>query len=63
MHKQVNFYPAKASLTEAIETAKAKLPITDSNTLNAVLMTYHNTLLKVIKEGVGNEANETKTGK
>lgn len=40
-------FPTLGSLQEVVDFAESKLPITDKNDLFALLMTYHNTLLKV----------------
>lgn len=45
--KPMNLFPTMGSLREAVELAESKLPITDKNELVSLLMTYHNTLLKV----------------
>lgn len=42
----MNLFPTMDSLNEAIALAESKLPITDYNSLYAVLMVYHNTLIK-----------------
>jgi len=41
-------FPTAGSLKEVVETGFAILPITDPNALYALLMTYHNTLLKEV---------------
>lgn len=38
-------FPTMGSLEEVIDFAESKLPITNRNDINALLMTYHNTLL------------------
>ena len=40
-------FPTLGSLQEVVDFAESKLPITDKNELFSLLMTYHNTLLKV----------------
>jgi hypothetical protein len=42
-------FPTLGSLQECVELADSKLPITDKNELFSLLMTYHNTLLKLCK--------------
>lgn len=41
-------YPTHATLDEAVDVAKAQLPIEDPNQLVTVMMSYHNTLLQEI---------------
>jgi hypothetical protein len=43
----MGLFPTFGSLQEVIDFADSKLPITDKNDLFSLLMTYHNTLLKV----------------
>lgn len=45
-------YPEKDTLDEAAEFILDQLPITDPNEMYALLMTYHNTLLKETHHGV-----------
>lgn len=40
-------YPTMGSLQDVIDLADSKLPITNKNELFALLMIYHNTLLKL----------------
>lgn len=40
-------FPTLGSLNEVVELGESKLPIKDKNELFSLLMTYHNTLLKV----------------
>ncbi len=40
-------YPAMRSLQEVVDLADSKRPIITKNELFSILMTYHNTLLKV----------------
>lgn len=42
-------YPTMTSLQQVINYANSKLPITDKNTLLAVLSIYHNTLLDQVR--------------
>jgi hypothetical protein len=42
-------YPTLGSVQEVLDLADSKLPITSSNELKALLMTYHNTLLSQLK--------------
>jgi hypothetical protein len=44
----MGLFPTLGSLQEVTEYGESKLPITDKNELMSLLMTYHNTLLKVI---------------
>lgn len=37
------------SLQEVIDLAESRLPITNKNDLTAILATYHNTLLSILK--------------
>lgn len=39
-------FPTLDSLQDVLELAESKLPITDSNDLYVLFMTYHNTLIK-----------------
>lgn len=48
--KELSLFPAKDSLDEAVNYCNSKMPIQDSQTLFALLATYHNTLLNQIKE-------------
>ncbi|MCD1628490.1 hypothetical protein [Marinobacter shengliensis] len=41
-------YPEKDSLDEAAQFVLDQVPITDPNEAYALLMTYHNTLLKTV---------------
>lgn len=43
-------FPTLGSLREVIYLADSKLPITNRNELTSLLMIYHNTLLRVVKE-------------
>jgi hypothetical protein len=40
-------FPTLGTLNEVVELGESKLPISDKNELFSLLMTYHNTLLKV----------------
>ena len=40
-------FPTLGSLQDVVDFAESKLPIMDKNDLFSLLMTYHNTLLKV----------------
>lgn len=40
-------FPTLGSLNEVVELGESKLPIKDKNELFSLLMTYHNTLLKI----------------
>lgn len=43
-------FPTLGSLQEVVDLADSKLPINSKNELSSLLYTYHNTLLKVIKD-------------
>lgn len=43
-------YPTLGSLQEVIDMANSKIPIIHWNEVHSILMSYHNTLLKVIGE-------------
>jgi len=43
-------FDTASSLQDAANWAESHLPITSKNTLMSVLMVYHNTLLKTLKE-------------
>jgi hypothetical protein len=43
-------YPAMGTLREVVDYADSKVPGISKNEMFSVLMTYHNTLLKVIQE-------------
>jgi hypothetical protein len=43
-------FPTLGSLQEVVDFSESKLPITDKNELFSLLMTYHNTLLKQVKQ-------------
>jgi len=43
---RTTFYPTRSTRKEALEEAKAALPITDPNQLQALLETYVNSTLK-----------------
>ena len=45
-----SLYPTMLSITVCRDYLTTQLPITTANDLNTALMTYHNTLLKQIKE-------------
>ena len=47
--KPLPIFPTMVSLQEVIDLAESRLPITDKNAMTALLATYHNTLLKLIK--------------
>ena len=42
-------FPTMGSLQEVIDLAESRLPITNKNDLTAILATYHNTLLNLLK--------------
>jgi hypothetical protein len=43
-------YPTLGSLKEVLELAQSQLPITNKNEVTALLLTYHNTLLRQISK-------------
>jgi hypothetical protein len=45
-------YPEKDSLDEAAQFVMDQVPISDPNEAYALLMTYHNSLLKELKHGI-----------
>lgn len=47
----MDVYPVAGSLQEVVDIATSKLPILNANELTSLLFLYHNTLLKVLKEG------------
>jgi hypothetical protein len=46
----LNVFPTLGSLQEVIDLAESKMPITDKNEMRSLLMTYHNSLLKVLND-------------
>jgi hypothetical protein len=44
----LTLFPTLESLADVMALAEARLPITDSNTLHALLACYHNTLLRQV---------------
>ncbi len=46
----MGIFPTMGSLQEVVDYADSKVPVTSSNELCSLLMIYHNTLLKTIKE-------------
>ena len=45
----MGLFPTAGSLQEVVDLAESKLPITTQNDVFCLLMTYHNTILKLIK--------------
>ena len=45
-----NLYPTCETLEQVIALANSKIPIGNKNEVYSVLMTYHNTLLKVLEK-------------
>lgn len=43
----MGLFPTAESLQDVVDLGRSKLPITTENDLISLLMTYHNTLLKV----------------
>lgn len=46
----MGLFPTAGSLQEVVDLAESKLPITHQNDMVCLLMTYHNTLLKLSKD-------------
>lgn len=46
----MNLFPTLGNLQEVVTLAQSKVPITQPNEVVSLLMTYHNTLLKVLDE-------------
>ena len=44
----MSVYPTMESIQEVINLAESKLPITDSNEMYSLLMTFQNTLIKYL---------------
>ena len=42
-------FPTMGSLQEVVDYADSKLPVISTNEICSLLMTYHNTLLKVLQ--------------
>lgn len=43
-------FPVMGSLQEVVDFSDTQMPITNKNELFSLLMTYHNTLLKIVRE-------------
>lgn len=48
--KPHGLFPTMGSLQEVHDLAESKLPITDKNTVTALLMTFQNTLLSALSK-------------
>lgn len=46
----MTLFPTMGSLQEVVDLAESKMPITSRNELVSLLMTYHNTILKELKQ-------------
>lgn len=46
----MGLFPTVGSLQEVVDLAESKLPITTQNDVFCLLMTFQNTLLKVLKQ-------------
>ncbi|WAW11679.1 hypothetical protein nACB1_062 [Acinetobacter phage nACB1] len=46
----VHIYPAHDSLDDAWEFINSQLPITETNDLKSLIMSYHNTLIRELQE-------------
>ena len=44
----MGLFPTMDSLQDVVDFAHTKVPVASSNEMTGILMTYHNTLLKVI---------------
>ena len=47
---QMTLYPTMENMVEAIKYIESQVPVMASNDMFALLMTYHNTLLKTLRE-------------
>ncbi len=47
----MKLFPVMDTLDEVVVLAESKLPITSSNELYSLLITYHNTLLSELSKG------------
>lgn len=47
---EMKLFPTMGSLQEVVDLGESKMPITTKNDLFTLLATYHNTLLKELKE-------------
>ena len=48
--KEQTIYPTMGSIKEVVELATSKVPLTHKNEMYSILMTFQNTLLKLLKE-------------
>ena len=46
----MNLFPTLGSLQEVVNLAESKVPVVSRNEMYSLLMTYHNSLLKVIED-------------
>ena len=46
----MNLFPTLDSLQSVVDLAESKVPVMDRNEMYSLLMTYHNSLLKVIAD-------------
>jgi hypothetical protein len=46
----MSLFPTMNSLQEVMDMGASRMPINQWNEMHAILMVYHNTMLKVIKE-------------
>lgn len=46
----MTLFPTMGSLQEVVDYADSKLPLITKNELYSLLMSYHNTLLKIVKD-------------
>lgn len=48
---EMSLYPAMNSTTEAIKYIESQVPVETANEMFSLIMMYHNTLLKELKNG------------
>jgi hypothetical protein len=46
----MSLFPVMGSLQEVVDYAESRLPIITKNDITILLMTYHNSLLKVVED-------------
>ena len=59
----MGIFPTMDSLQDVVEYAQTKVPVESKNEMTGILMTYHNTLLKVIDHGKNKHLTEWGTAK
>lgn len=50
LFKSLPLFPTMNTLQEVIDLSNSKIPVMTENEMLSLLMTYHNTMLKVMKE-------------